>query len=153
MVGTAAGLSQELVDPDCTGEAMAESFDNAVYRLQVDTWPELDEQGAAVALNGWVLLLPGYAKACDEDGSGSMTYDEMLAVFRKSEPSKACPPYASTSWYPMPKPEISRDATRWLRGFPGLSIASQKLPEQVQALLQGGRSCFDSTAGLCAWEP
>eukprot|EP00435_Cladocopium_sp_Y103_P040812 s1364_g11.t1 len=96
------------VDRDCTGEALAENFDNAVYRLQVDTWPELDEQGISkviqilnVAAEKWHRAAGNWYKvflACDEDGSGSMTYDEMLGVFRK--------------------------------GFPGLSIPPQKLPEQ-----------------------
>ena len=96
------------VDQNCTGEAVAEHFDNAVYRLQVDTWPELDEQGISkviqilnIAAEKWHRASGNWYKvflACDEDGSGNMTYDEMLAVFRK--------------------------------GFPGLSIPPQKLPEQ-----------------------
>ncbi|CAK9046277.1 unnamed protein product, partial [Durusdinium trenchii] len=96
------------VDRDGTGEASAEHFDSAVYRLQVDTWPDLDEEGISrviqilnLAAEKWHRAAGNWYKvflACDEDGSGSMTFDEMLGVFRK--------------------------------GFPGLSISPQKLPEQ-----------------------
>ncbi|CAJ1358353.1 unnamed protein product [Effrenium voratum] len=96
------------VDREGCGEASAADFDSAVYRLQVDTWPNLDEQGISrviqilnTAAEKWHRAAGNWYKvfqACDEDGSGTMTFDEMLSVFRKS--------------------------------FPGLCISAQQLPER-----------------------
>eukprot|EP00439_Symbiodinium_sp_Y106_P056076 s1144_g7.t2 len=96
------------VDQEGTGEVTASHFDNAVYRLQVDTWPELDQQGIFrvihilnTAADKWHRASGNWYKvflACDEDGSGSMTFDEMVGVCRKN--------------------------------FPGLSISPQTMPER-----------------------
>eukprot|EP00931_Biecheleriopsis_adriatica_P056149 TRINITY_DN33273_c0_g1_i1.p1 TRINITY_DN33273_c0_g1~~TRINITY_DN33273_c0_g1_i1.p1 ORF type:complete len:1400 (+),score=291.76 TRINITY_DN33273_c0_g1_i1:112-4200(+) len=84
-----------------SGECAGADFDNAVYRLQVDCWPELDEQGILrvigalnAAADKWHRASGNWFKvfqACDEDGSGAMTFDEMVGVIRKSFPGLGIP--------------------------------------------------------------
>lgn len=90
------------VDHDKTGEASALEFDNTVYRLQMDMWPVLDEIGVTriigilnAAADKWHRASGNWYKvflACDEDNSGSMTFEEMMRVFRKGFPGLSVPP-------------------------------------------------------------
>jgi len=84
------------VDEDESGEAGAAEFDSAVYRLQVKTWPVLDPDSLRriigvmnAAADKWHRCGGNWYKvfrACDEDGSGSMDYDEMVANLRSGFP-------------------------------------------------------------------
>eukprot|EP00441_Pelagodinium_beii_P036953 CAMPEP_0197636786 /NCGR_PEP_ID=MMETSP1338-20131121/12184_1 /TAXON_ID=43686 ORGANISM="Pelagodinium beii, Strain RCC1491" /NCGR_SAMPLE_ID=MMETSP1338 /ASSEMBLY_ACC=CAM_ASM_000754 /LENGTH=1294 /DNA_ID=CAMNT_0043209085 /DNA_START=101 /DNA_END=3982 /DNA_ORIENTATION=+ len=101
------------VDFDSTGEASAAEFNKCVYKLQIDSWPELDGRGILrcighlnAAADKWHRASGNWYKvflACDEDGSGSMTFDEFMGVMRKSFPGLSIPP--------------SRVSDQELRGF------------------------------------
>lgn len=90
-----------VVDIDGSGEASAMEFDKAVYRLQLQTWPKLEEmdlQRIVSAMNtaadkwhrasgNWYKV----CKACDADGSGNLTSEDLFEVVRKSFPGLSIP--------------------------------------------------------------
>lgn len=90
------------VDHDRTGEASATEFASAAYRVQINTWPQLDDAGIArimgilnAAANKWHRASGNWYKvfqASDEDESGSMSFDEMVSLFRKGYPGLSVPP-------------------------------------------------------------
>lgn len=89
------------VDSDCSGEATRDEFINFVYRLQLKSWPELDSSAlerVVKTLNGaadhyyrcsgnWYKVFAKF----DEDRSGTMEFDELVAFLRRPLPGLRIP--------------------------------------------------------------
>lgn len=85
-----------LVDADGSGEATEKDFVLALYRLQLDRWPRLEQEDlerAMVILNAaadkWHRAGGNWYKVlsiCDEDGSGRLDYEELVKVIRRRYP-------------------------------------------------------------------
>lgn len=84
------------VDPRNIGDASAADFDRAIYRIQIETWPVLTDTDVAkvlgllnAAAEKWHRTGGNWYKiftACDEDGSGSMGYQEFVKIVRRGYP-------------------------------------------------------------------
>jgi len=85
----------------CGGEVTSQGIDNAIYRLQLQTWPVLavsELQRIVEAMNNaadkWHRSSGNWYKvfvACDSDGSGTLTCQELFDVVRKGYPSLSIP--------------------------------------------------------------
>lgn len=90
-----------IVDETKTGEATPREFDRAVYSLQLETWPLLDTsdlERIVTALNQaadkWHRASGNWYKvfaACDSDGSGTLTVDQLFGFARDSYPGLSIP--------------------------------------------------------------
>jgi len=85
-----------LVDADGSGEASEKEFVEALYGLQLDQWPRLEDhrlERAMALLNAhadkWHRAGGNWFKVlsiCDEDGSGRLDYEELVKVIRGAYP-------------------------------------------------------------------
>eukprot|EP00930_Biecheleria_cincta_P103599 TRINITY_DN9560_c0_g1_i1.p1 TRINITY_DN9560_c0_g1~~TRINITY_DN9560_c0_g1_i1.p1 ORF type:complete len:1932 (+),score=362.87 TRINITY_DN9560_c0_g1_i1:118-5913(+) len=85
-----------VVDIDGSGEATFDEFTVSLYRLQIELWPKLDSKKLAqlvsmlnAAADKWHRASGNWYKVltvCDQDGSGSLDFEEFTDVLRKNYP-------------------------------------------------------------------
>jgi len=91
-----------LIDGNNSGEATAAEFDDAIYRLQLSSWPKLEDASLTrivgvlnAAADHWYRCSGNWYKVFvkfDEDGSGTMEFQELVEIVRKNFPGLSVGP-------------------------------------------------------------
>lgn len=121
------------VDANGSGEVTRTEFGNAVYTLELRSWPELDDG----AMERTVRILNAAADhyyrcsgnwfkvfvKIDEDGSGEMEFEELVGFLRRPYPCLGIPPSRLGDhdirgfWRALDDQRTGRVATRQFTGF------------------------------------
>jgi len=90
-----------LADADCSGEVSAREWHLALYRLELEVWPDIDEAALvgvvdriSTAADKWHRAGGNWYKVfnlVDADSSGRLGYQELLDIIRRPLPCLAVP--------------------------------------------------------------